>query len=60
MIKARNKLEKMASKGFRGYPVATIAYYGKDVDIATKADVGIVLNDKDSQPEFLEKWYKPG
>ena len=34
-------LRKKTKKGFRGYPVATIAYYGPDDRRATKVAVGI-------------------
>jgi hypothetical protein len=35
-------LKKKARHGFRGYPAATIAYYGPDDKRASKAAVGIV------------------
>ena len=38
---SRYRLEKKARKGFRGYPVATIAYYGPDDRHATKAGESI-------------------
>jgi hypothetical protein len=40
--KALWSLEKQAHRGFRGYPVATVAFYGPDDQVATKAAVGIV------------------
>jgi hypothetical protein len=40
--RARKRLGKRAKKGFRGYPVATIAFYGPDDTRATKLTVGIV------------------
>ena len=49
------RLEKKAKKGFRGYPVATIAYYGPDDAKATKVSVGIVAQ-KDGHPVALERW----
>jgi hypothetical protein len=36
------RLVKRARKGFRGYPVATVALYGPDDTMATKLAVGIV------------------
>ncbi|HZJ45237.1 MAG TPA: hypothetical protein VFD63_15790 [Pyrinomonadaceae bacterium] len=56
-IKGRlNKpLAKQARKGFRGFPVATIAFYGPDDRRASKVVVGIVHHE-DAEPE-LEKWY---
>ena len=35
-------LEKQARRGWRGYPVATVAFYGPDDQHATKVAVGIV------------------
>ena len=35
-------LRKRARKGLRGYPVATIAFYGPNLSQATKVAVGIV------------------
>src|SRR5881296_3069253 len=49
-------LTKKARRGFRGYPVATIAYYGPDRDTATKVAVGIVQRE-DAEPEFMERWF---
>jgi hypothetical protein len=36
------RLRKKARKGMRGWPVATIAFYGPDLSQATKVAVGIV------------------
>jgi len=27
-VKSKNPMRRMASRGFRGYPVATVAFYG--------------------------------
>jgi len=52
----RDKLRKKALHGFRGYPVATIAYYGPDDQRASKVVVGIVAAEgADADP--MEKWY---
>ena len=40
--KALWSLEKQARRGFRGYPIATVAFYGPDDEHATKVAVGIV------------------
>ena len=34
--RARKRLSKRAKKGFRGWPVATVALYGPDDSMATK------------------------
>ena len=38
----RQSLKKRVRRGFRGYPLATIAYYGPDEKRASKVAVGIV------------------
>jgi len=48
-------LDKRAGQGFRGYPVATIAYYGPDASHATKVAVGILAGEDDLA--FMEKWF---
>ena len=57
-IKRRSKspLRKHARRGFRGYPVATIAFYGPTDARATKVAVGIVSADG-ADPDVLERWY---
>ncbi|MGH7908234.1 MAG: hypothetical protein ACRENW_00105 [Thermodesulfobacteriota bacterium] len=49
-------LRKKADRGFSGYPVATVAFYGSDDKVATKVAVGIVLVE-DQEPAFLERWF---
>jgi hypothetical protein len=39
------RLRKKARKGARGWPIATIAYYGPDLSRASKVAVGIVPSD---------------
>lgn len=52
----REKLSKKAKKGFRGYPVATIAYYGPDTTRASKVAVAIVQSEgADAEP--MQKWF---
>jgi len=54
--KPLSSLRKKARRGFRGYPVATIAFYGPDDERATKVAVGIVARE-DAEPERLERWF---
>ena len=49
-------LRKRARKGLRGYPVATIAFYGPDDSRASKVAVGIILKEG-GRAETLERWY---
>jgi hypothetical protein len=39
------RLRKKARKGLRGWPIATIAFYGPNLHQATKAAVGIVSSE---------------
>jgi hypothetical protein len=55
-MQTKNRLRKIAKKGFQGYPIATVAYYGPDDQHASKVAVGIVINEKED-PAFLERWY---
>jgi hypothetical protein len=56
---ARKRLGKKVRKGFRGFPLATIALYGPDSSRATKLAVGIVL-DTDQEPVELRRWFIDG
>jgi hypothetical protein len=51
-----NRLRNKARKGFRGYPIATVAYYGPDNQFASKVAVGILLK-KNGDVAFMEKWF---
>ncbi|MCP5053748.1 MAG: hypothetical protein GY940_41665 [bacterium] len=46
----------MAQKGFRGYPIATVACYGPDDQLATKVAVGIVPGEN-VDPSNMKRWY---
>ena len=49
-------LKKMARHGMRGYPAATVAYYGPDDTRATKVAVGIVPAEG-AEVTTLERWF---
>lgn len=51
----QSPLARKARRGFRGYPVATVAFYGPDDRRATKVAVGIVAADG-AEPSPLERW----
>jgi hypothetical protein len=53
---AHKRLGKKARRGFRGFPVATIALYGPDDETATKLTVGIVMAE-DQEPAELRRWF---
>jgi hypothetical protein len=48
-------LEKKAKKEFRGYPVATIGWYGPTNKLATKVAVGIIMH-KGAEPVLMQ-WH---
>lgn len=54
--KALWPLTKLSNKGFRGYPVATVAFYGSDDRRASKVAVGIVAAEG-AEPAALERWF---
>jgi hypothetical protein len=49
------RLEKKARRGQRGYPVATVAFYGPDASRASKVAVGIVPTESSDVTE-LRTW----
>ncbi len=51
----RSPLEKKARRGFRGYPVATLAFYGPNDERASKVAVGIVAAEE-TEAYPLERW----
>ena len=57
--RSRKRLGKRAKKGFRGYPVATVALYGPDDTTATKLAVGIVPAEN-SEVTDLRRWFSEG
>ena len=54
--RTQSPLKKKARRGFRGHPVATVAFYGPDDTHATKVAVGIVAAEG-AQAEALERWF---
>ena len=55
-FKRQSPLRKKARRGFRGHPVATVAFYGPDDQRATKVAVGIVTTEG-AEPAALERWF---
>jgi hypothetical protein len=45
--------------GFRGYPIATVAFYGPNNRLATKLVVSVILTEN-NQPDFLKRWFSEG
>src|SRR5271168_626379 len=50
------RLQKKAHKGLRGWPLATIAFYGPNLSQATKAAVGIVPSENEEAGE-MRAWH---
>jgi hypothetical protein len=48
-------LKKKAHRGFRGYPVATMAFYGPDDERASKVAVCIVT-EEGAEPTAIRRW----
>ena len=56
---ASSWVDRKFRPGFRGYPIATIAFYGPDDKLATKVVVSVFLRES-SEPDFLERWFSKG
>ena len=55
-MKRQSPLKKKSKRGFRGYPIATIMFYGPTDRRATKAAVGIIASEgADAEP--LRRWW---
>lgn len=53
-----SRLQKITQRGFRGYPVATIALYGPTAERASKVVVAII-RDEGLDPDPLRRWFSP-
>jgi hypothetical protein len=49
------RLRKKARKGLRGWPIATIAFYGPNLTQATKVAIGIVPSEN-AEPQEVRDW----
>ena len=54
--KRRTGLQKKANRGFRGHPIATVAFYGPDANRASKVAVGIVVDESDEVVD-MKRWF---
>ncbi|NBC14246.1 MAG: hypothetical protein GVY09_13085, partial [Gammaproteobacteria bacterium] len=57
--KYKKALTKRVRKGQKGYPVATIAFYGPDNTRASKVVCSIIAHE-DADPEPMRKWFTDG
>ncbi len=53
-----DRLKKKARRGSRGYPVASVVFYGPSDKLASKVVVGITA-EQGAEVEPLERWYSP-
>jgi hypothetical protein len=53
----KTALRNRAQKGFLGYPVATIAFYGQDDRCATKVALGIIFDEDDETRREMNRWF---
>ena len=58
-ISLPKRLQKKAKRGFRGYPAATIAFYGPDDRYASKVAVGVIAEEGE-EALALERWFSGG
>jgi len=54
--RARKRLSKKAKRGLRGWPLATVAFYGPNDTMATKLAVGIVPSEG-AEATDLRRWF---
>ena len=57
--RARKRLSKRAKRGFRGYPIATVALYGPDDRAATKLTSASYRRSM-PRPQDLRRWFSEG
>ena len=53
---SRKRLQKKARRGFRGHPLATLAFYGPDDRRASKV-VASIFEDAEEDLSEIRKWY---
>ncbi|WP_293931589.1 hypothetical protein [Iodobacter sp.] len=52
----QDKLKKKAKRGFNGYPIATVTFYGPNNQLANKIAVGIIV-EEEGEVTALQKWF---
>jgi len=57
--KYKKALTKRVRKGQKGYPIATIAFYGPDNTRASKV-VCSIIDHEDATPDPVRKWFTDG
>ena len=54
--RARTGWKHLSHRRFRGYPIATLAWYGPNDQFASKVAVGIV-DKEDGEPVAMQRWF---
>jgi hypothetical protein len=49
------RLQKKAKRGFKGYPIGTVAFYGPDNRFASKIAAAVIPGE-DEEAAALERW----
>lgn len=57
--RARERYRKRLKQGNRGFPVATVAFYGPDDQRATKVVLSLITN-QDGAVAEMERWHTDG
>ena len=57
--KHKKALTKLVRKGQKGFPVATVAFYGPDNTRASKV-VCSIIEHEDADPDPMRKWFTDG
>jgi hypothetical protein len=55
----RSWVDRTSRSGFRGYPIATMAFYGPNDKLATKVVVSVFLAES-NDPDLLQRWFSDG
>lgn len=53
----RKRLQKKSKKGFRGYPIGSLAFYGADDRVSTKMVASIVHGEGEEDIGEMRKWF---
>ena len=56
IARIKKQLENKARRGFRGFPLATLAFYGPDNQRASKV-VASIMDSQDEGSVQMRKWY---
>ncbi len=58
-LPTRSWLDAKFRRAFRGYPIATIAFYGPSDKFASKVAVSVILTEN-HDPDVIKRWFSEG